>query len=83
MNQFNRGLDKDDLPGLVERYNEEFAGRLIASGQIAPRVKLPANFSFNDSFFIQDFRLSRTFSLRSEHVLSGSLGRSVQFPQRC
>ena len=38
VNQFNRGLDKDDLPGLVERYNEEFAGRLIASGQIASLV---------------------------------------------
>jgi hypothetical protein len=31
-------------------------------------VKLPANYSFNDSFFTQDLRISRTFSLGSEHV---------------
>jgi len=68
VNQFNRGLDKEDLRGLVERYNEEFAGKLIASGQIAPRVRLPANYSFNDSYFTQDLRVSRTFSLGSERV---------------
>jgi len=68
VNQFNRGLDKEDLARLVERYNQEFAGKLTASGQIAPRVKLPADYSFNDSFFTQDLRLSRTFSLGSERV---------------
>jgi hypothetical protein len=68
VNQFNRGLDKEDLARLVERYNEEFAGKLIASGQIAPRVRLPANYSFNDSYFTQNLRVSRTFSLGSEHV---------------
>ena len=68
VNEFNRGLDKQDLPGLVERYNEEFAGKLTTSGQIAPRVKLPANYSFNDAFFTQDLRVSRTFSLGNERV---------------
>jgi len=68
VNQFNRGLGNDDLARLVERYNQEFAGKLTASGQIAPRVTLPANYSFNDSFFTQDLRLSRSFSLRSERV---------------
>jgi hypothetical protein len=29
---------------------------------------LPANYSFNDSFFSQDLRVSRSFSLRSERV---------------
>jgi hypothetical protein len=68
VNQFNRGLDEEDLPGLVDRNNEEFAGKLTASGQIAPRVKLPANYSFNDAFFTQDLRVSRTFSLGNERV---------------
>jgi hypothetical protein len=53
---------------LVQRYNQEFAGKLTVSGQIAPRVTLPASYSFNDSFFTQDLRLSHTFSLGSEHV---------------
>ena len=30
VNQFNRGLDEDDLARLVERYNQEFAGKLTA-----------------------------------------------------
>ncbi|MBA3355992.1 MAG: carboxypeptidase regulatory-like domain-containing protein [Pyrinomonadaceae bacterium] len=68
VNQFNRGLGKDDLRRLVENYNQEFAGKLTTSGEIAPRVTLPANYSFTDSFFTQDLRLSHTFSLGSERV---------------
>ncbi|MCM3900469.1 MAG: hypothetical protein ND866_02070 [Pyrinomonadaceae bacterium] len=68
VNEFNRGLDEDDLVRLVHLYNQEWAGKLTGSGQIAPRVTLPADFSFNDSLFTQDMRLSRTFSLGSERV---------------
>ena len=68
VNQFNRGLGKDDLARLVERYNQEFAGKLTASNQIAPRLTLPADFSFNDNFFTQDLRLSRSFSFGSERL---------------
>ncbi len=68
VNQFNRGLGKDDLALLVAQYNQQFAGKPTASGPIAPRLTLPANYSFNDNFFSQDVRLSRTFSLGSEHV---------------
>lgn len=74
VNQFNRGLGKDDLAWLVERYNQEFAGRLTLGGQIAPRLTLPANYSFNDNFFTQDLRVSRTFSLGSERVRLVVLG---------
>ena len=52
----------------MERYNQQFAGKLTASGQIAPRLTLPANYSFNDNFFTQDVRLSRSFSLGSDRV---------------
>src|SRR5262249_43795721 len=61
-------LGKDDLPRIVQSYNQEFAGYLTASGQIAPRITLPSNYSFNDSFFTQDLRLSRSFSLSRERV---------------
>jgi hypothetical protein len=68
VNQFNRGFGKDDLVRLVESYNREFAGKLTAGGQIAPRLTLPTDYSFNDSFFTQDLRLSRSFSIGSERV---------------
>ena len=66
INQFNRGFDKEDLVLLVDSYNQNFAGRPLANGQIAPRLTLPANFSFNDSYFTQDLRVSRTFPLVGE-----------------
>ena len=68
VNQFNRGLGRGDLARLVERYNQEVAGKPLPNGQPAPRLTLPADYSFNDNFFTQDLRLSRTFPLRGERV---------------
>jgi hypothetical protein len=45
-----------------------FANRQTIGGQTAPLLTLPANYGFHDSFFTQDLRLSRTFSLKSERV---------------
>jgi hypothetical protein len=74
VNQFNRGLNKDDLARLVAQYNQQFAGKLTLGGQIAPTLTLPANYSFNDNFFSQDLRLSRTFALKGENVRLVLLG---------
>ncbi len=75
VNQFNRGLDEGDLARLVERYNQDFAGKPLPNGQPAPRLTLPTNFSFNDNFFTQDLRLSREFTLgeRVRLVLLGEV----------
>jgi len=54
VNQFNRGLGKDGLAALVERYNQQFANKRTSGGQTAPFLILPANYSFNDGFFTQD-----------------------------
>jgi hypothetical protein len=66
INQFNRGFDEDDLAQLVERYNKDLAGRPLPNGQPAPRLTLPPDFSFNDNYFTQDLRVSRTFTLGGE-----------------
>jgi hypothetical protein len=68
VNQFNRRLDKDDLASLVARYNQQFANTLTLGGQNAPSLVLPSHYHFNDAFFTQDLRVSRSFSLRSERV---------------
>jgi hypothetical protein len=61
VNQFGGDLDEDDLRRLVSSYNQQYADR--PAGNIpAPRVTLPEDYSFNDNFFTQDVRLSRTFS---------------------
>ena len=68
VNQINRGLDKADLASLVERYNQQFANTRTVGGQTAPPLVLPSNLEFNDAFFTQDLRVSRTFSFSSERV---------------
>jgi len=47
----------------VANYNERFAGRRTAGGQTAPAVTLAAGSSFEDAFFTQDVRVTRTFAL--------------------
>jgi hypothetical protein len=61
VNQFGRSLGEDDLERLVAAYNEQWADR-PTSGGLAPRVTLPASYAFNDSFFTQDVRMTRTFT---------------------
>ena len=61
VNQFGRGLDEDDLARLVETYNEQWADKPTATG-LAPRLTLPASYSFNDTFFAQDVRVTRAFT---------------------
>ena len=65
VNEFNRGLGRGDLVGLVEAYNDTYAGRLTAGGQPAPFVTLPDDFAFNDRFFTLDVRIGRAVDLGS------------------
>ncbi len=58
----------------MNSYNQQVAGRPTASGQIAPHLTLPDNESFNDTFFTQDLRLSRAFSLDRERIRFVLLG---------
>ena len=74
VNQFNRGLGKADLARLVQSYNQTSAGKRTIGGQLAPTLTLPPNYSFNDNFFTQDLRLSRTFPLAGERVRLVLLG---------
>jgi len=60
VNQFGRALDKGDLERLVQQYNSLVAGTLTPTRQTAPPISLPADYSFNDSFFTQDVRLAKT-----------------------
>jgi hypothetical protein len=74
VNQFNRGLGKEDLAQLVQSYNQTYAGKRTIGGQLAPTLTLPANYSFNDNFFTQDLRLSRAFAVADERVQVVVLG---------
>lgn len=60
VNQFGRGLARNDLVQLVDAYNRRDAGRPTPRGP-APFVELPARYAFNDGFSSLDTRLGRTF----------------------
>ncbi|HXY07040.1 MAG TPA: hypothetical protein VEI52_04225 [Terriglobales bacterium] len=64
VNQFNRGLGKNDLRRLVNEFNRTYAGRQDAGGNHIPSITLPSTFEFGDSFLTHDLRLSREFPLR-------------------
>lgn len=68
VNQLNRGISVEELDRVLQRYNRDFAGRRTAGGQIAPSLTLPAKYSFNDNYFTQDLRVSRTFSFGGKRL---------------
>ena len=63
VNQFNRGLGKNDLRRLINQFNSTYAGGKDMGGNDIPSINLPATFEFGDSFLTHDLRLSRGFGL--------------------
>jgi len=71
VNQFNRGLGKNDLRRLVDEFNNTHPqgqdpndAPTDAQGDLIAPIKLPSKFEFSDSFMTQDLRLSRDFKLQ-------------------
>jgi hypothetical protein len=61
---FGRNVDKAELGNLVANFNQTLAGTRTARGQNIPVITLPATeFHSGDTFWSQDLRLTRSFSL--------------------
>jgi hypothetical protein len=70
-NCFNYGCDDGDLTSAVTQFNQQYAGRRDARGQVIPQLTLPAAFEFGDNFSSQDVRVTKTFTLgRDAHKLA-------------
>jgi hypothetical protein len=68
VNQFGRGLDQADLETLVQRYNADVAGttvRINGVPAVVPPLALPPTYSFGDTFFTIDARLTRSFRIHT------------------
>jgi hypothetical protein len=71
VNEFGRRWDEDDLAQLVSDYNRRYAGHRFGAGNVvAPELRLPSGFSFDDNFFTQDLRLTRNFRIGRRATLS-------------
>jgi hypothetical protein len=70
VNQFNRGLGKNDLRRLVDEFNRTYAGGKDAGGNDIPSITLPSTFEFGDSFVTQDLRVSRDFRLHERWTMT-------------
>jgi hypothetical protein len=69
VNEFNRGLGKDDLARLVDQFNSTLAGTKTSRGQPIPTLRLPARYELGDNYISQDLRLSRAFVFRERYRL--------------
>jgi hypothetical protein len=59
VNQFGRGLTREDLIRLVANYNTSYAGKVTAGGQIAPSVTLSLIRSASAETSPRQLRLAR------------------------
>jgi hypothetical protein len=70
VNRFNRGLGVPDLVRAVDAFNQTFAGQRTPRNQPIPRISLPADYQFGDTYLTQDLRLSHTFVYREKYRLT-------------
>jgi hypothetical protein len=70
VNQFNRGLGKNDLRHLADAFNKTYASGNDPQGDLIPPITLPSKYEFGDSFLTQDLRLSREFTLHERWRMS-------------
>jgi hypothetical protein len=54
VNEFNRGLGKEDLPLLASQFNSIYARKRDAKGAAIRPIVLPSQFAFGDSFSTQE-----------------------------
>lgn len=67
-NQLNRGIDADGLRALVDQYNANYAGKAAPRGGQLPRLTLPTDFQFSDSFQSHDVRVAKEFNVIGERL---------------
>jgi hypothetical protein len=69
VNQFDRGLTRADLERLVNDYNRTYAGRRFGvANMLARQLTMTDDYSFDDNFFSQDLRITRSFRFASWRV---------------
>jgi hypothetical protein len=63
----NEGCGKGALASAVASYNATYAGTKDASGGAFPTLVLPPNYALSSPLLSQDFRLTKTFTVRERY----------------
>ncbi|HYL39162.1 MAG TPA: carboxypeptidase regulatory-like domain-containing protein [Bryobacteraceae bacterium] len=61
------GCGKDDLTKAVANFNSTYGGKKAPNGTTIPSYILPSHYQFGDPTFAQDFRLTKTFTLKEHY----------------
>lgn len=69
-NELNRGLGQADLRRLVDDYNGRLAATRTPTGQVIPRITLPAVFNFGDRVFSTDIRLGKIIRFHERYEMN-------------
>jgi hypothetical protein len=70
VNAFNRGMGRADLERLVAQFNERYAGTKDPKGTTIPTLTLPLAYAFGDDFHALDLRLTWSFKVRRDVLIS-------------
>jgi hypothetical protein len=65
---FNINLHESDLPALVSKFNQQYAGTVTPAGQVVPTITLPSTYFLGANFFSQDLRLAKNFVFFKERL---------------
>ena len=66
-NCFNVGCGKSDLASAVAAFNAAYAGKKAPNGTTIPSYIVPPDYQFGDPTYAQDFRLTKTFTLKERY----------------
>ncbi|MCP5112158.1 MAG: hypothetical protein GY953_15120, partial [bacterium] len=69
-NSLNRTVGEEELPRVVQAFNQKYAGSRTPRDQFIPEIRLPPDYEFGDTMFSQDFRLSWRHRFRERWELN-------------
>ena len=65
------GCSKGDLQKAIDNYNNNIVGTRDAKGAlITTKLALPSSYEFDEPSFTQDFRLTKTFTLKERFKIN-------------
>lgn len=69
-NCLNNGCGKPELEAAVTNFNTTYLGKTAPNGAAIPQLILPTNYGLNDNVLSQDFRLTKSLTVKERYKFS-------------